>query len=370
MRLAFVLFKYFPYGGLQRDCMKIAVECRERGHAISLYCLEWSGSKPEGMDVHVVPVRSWRNYHRYDQFVSRVHQAVQQQGYDGVIGFNRMPGLDVYFGADPCFAVKCQQRSSWYRFLPRSRSFLKAEQAVYGKESSTHILLLSDLEIDAIQHLYGTPDARFHLLPPGVARDRLASADYQQRRQEFRQQLGLKDGEKLLLMVGSGFRVKGADRALEALKQLPDALRNKTQLMILGRDNQAPFERMARQLGLEDRVHFMGGRDDAPSFLFAADLLIHPAYRESAGMVLLEAVAARLPVLVTDTCGYSFHIQRSGAGIVHESPFDLQRFTRELVQMLSGDPRPWQQAAEKYVAQTDIFGLAETAADVIEEVVA
>jgi len=370
MNLAFVLFKYFPYGGLQRDCMKIAVECRKRGHAVSLYCLEWSGPKPEGMDVHVLSVHSWRNYHRYDQFVEKVHQEIERQGYDGVVGFNRMPGLDVYFGADPCFAVKCQHRSNWYRWLPRSRSFLRAEQAVYGRGSKTHILLLSDLEINEIKHIYDTSDARFHLLPPGVARDRLAGADYQQRRQTFRQQLGVKDDEKLLLMVGSGFRIKGVDRALNAMKQLPETLRSKTQLMILGRDNQAPFERMARQLGLEDRVHFMGGRDDAPCFMFAADLLIHPAYRESAGMVLLEAVAARLPVLVTDTCGYSFHIERSKAGIVHQSPFDSERFAAELVQMLSEETGSWQRAAVEYVAQTDIFGLAETAANVIEEVVA
>ena len=337
MRLAFVLFKYFPYGGLQRDCMKIAMECQKRGHEIDLFCLEWSGPRPDGMNVHVFPIRSWRNYHRYHQFVVKVREFIARQKYDGVIGFNRMPGLDVYFGADPCFAVKCQQRSALYRHLPRSKSFLKAEQAVYGNDSHTHILLLADLEIDAIQKIYGTDDNRFHLLPPGVARDRLAGPDYEQRRDAFRRELGLQSDDKLLLMVGSGFRVKGVDRALEALNKLPEELKGKTQLMILGRDNQLPFERTARQLGLAQRVHFLGGRDDAASFLFAADLLIHPAYRESAGMVLLEAVAARLPVLVTDTCGYSFHIERSRAGIVHQSPFDSERFTAQLLLMLEGD---------------------------------
>ncbi len=370
MRLAFVLFKYFPYGGLQRDCLKIAVECQRRGHEISLYCLEWSGPKPDGMNVHILPIHSWRNYHRYEQFVAHVRQEIKRLAYDGVVGFNRMPGLDVYFGADPCFALKVQQRSALYRLLPRSRSFLKAEQAVYGEASATHILMLSNLEIEAIQRIYKTPDDRLHLLPPGVARDRLAGADYQQRRQQFRRQLGIQDEEKLLLMVGSGFRVKGVERALKAMQRLPEDLRQKSRLMILGRDNQAPFERLARQLGLEDRVQFLGGRDDAPNFLFAADLLIHPAYRESAGMVLLEAVAARLPVLVTDTCGYSFHIERSGAGVVHQSPFDLDRFTRELTQMLCNETSSWQQAAAQYVAETDIFALAEKAVDVIEEVVA
>ncbi len=112
----------------------------------------------------------------------------------------------------------------------------------------------------------------------------------------------------------------------------------------------------------------MGGRDDASRFFFAADLLIHPAYREAAGMVLLVAVAAQLPVLVTDSCGYSFHIERSQAGRVHTSPFDPQRLCRELVEMLEEDRGFRQQAAQDYIAITDIFGLATKATDVIEQV--
>ncbi|MCD6527975.1 MAG: glycosyltransferase family 4 protein [Desulfuromonas sp.] len=368
MRLAFVLFKYFPYGGLQRDCMKIAHECVQRGHEIDLYCMEWSGPRPAGMVVHVFEVKAWRNYRRYELFAQRVRQQIDDQGYDGVVGFNRMAGLDLYFGADPCFALKCDQRKFWYRFLPRSQSFLRAEADVYGQQSSTELMLLSDQEIPQIQRLYGTAAQRFHLLPPGVVKDRLAPVDYPQQRAEFRRELGLTDDQKLLLMVGSGFRTKGVDRAIAALATLPQPQRQQCVLMILGHDNSAPFERQARQAGVADQVRFMGGRDDASRFFFAADLLIHPAYREAAGMVLLEAVAAQLPVLVTDTCGYSFHIERSQAGRVHRSPFDPQRFSDELAAMLNEDREIRQQAARDYVAATDIFGLATKAADVIEQV--
>lgn len=336
MRLAFVLYKYFPYGGLQRDCMKVAHECVRRGHTVDLYCMAWNGPRPEGMTVHIADIKAWRNYRRYELFAAYVAQHVTQQGYDGVIGFNRMVGLDLYFGADPCFALKCEQRKFWYRWLPRSRSFLEAEAAVFAKKSPTQIMLLSEQEIPHIQRLYGTAKERFHLLPPGVATDRLAPPDYAEQRERFRSELGLTAEQKLLLMVGSGFRVKGVDRAIEALAQLPEPLRQQAVLMIVGRDNARPFERQARQLGVADQVRFMGGRDDAAKFFFAADLLVHPAYREAAGMVLLEAVAARLPVLVSDRCGYTFHIERSGAGMVHQSPFDVKRFSEEITRMLEG----------------------------------
>jgi len=39
MQLAFVLFKYFPFGGLQRDFLKIALECQKRGAKIKVFCI-------------------------------------------------------------------------------------------------------------------------------------------------------------------------------------------------------------------------------------------------------------------------------------------------------------------------------------------
>ena len=46
MQLAFVLYKYFPFGGLQRDFMRIALECQQRGHQIRVYTLIWEGDIP------------------------------------------------------------------------------------------------------------------------------------------------------------------------------------------------------------------------------------------------------------------------------------------------------------------------------------
>ena len=57
MQLAFVLYKYFPFGGLQRDFMRIALECQRRGHKIRVYTLIWEGDVPEGFEVLVAPVR-------------------------------------------------------------------------------------------------------------------------------------------------------------------------------------------------------------------------------------------------------------------------------------------------------------------------
>ena len=43
MKLALCLYKYFPYGGLQRDFLRILKECQSRGHEVSVYTSEWQG---------------------------------------------------------------------------------------------------------------------------------------------------------------------------------------------------------------------------------------------------------------------------------------------------------------------------------------
>ena len=57
MQLAFCLYKYFPYGGLQRDFLRIALVCQARGHAIRVYTLDWQGELPAGVAVVRVRVR-------------------------------------------------------------------------------------------------------------------------------------------------------------------------------------------------------------------------------------------------------------------------------------------------------------------------
>ena len=68
MQLAFILYKYFPFGGLQRDFMRIARVCQQRGHAIRVYTLIWEGDVPEGFDVVVAPVRALSNQRRNEKF--------------------------------------------------------------------------------------------------------------------------------------------------------------------------------------------------------------------------------------------------------------------------------------------------------------
>ena len=168
-------------------------------------------------------------------------------------------------------------------------------------------------------------------------------------------------------MIGSGFRTKGLDRALLAIQSLPEAIRHTVQLVVIGQDKAIHFRRQAKRMGLADTVRILPGRPDIPQVMQAGDLLVHPAYSEVAGKVILEAVVAGLPVLVTDVCGYAGHVAKAGAGLVLPSPFSQERMNQELAMMLVGDRyHEWRQHGIRYGQEQDLYYMTEAAVEVIE----
>jgi UDP-glucose:(heptosyl)LPS alpha-1,3-glucosyltransferase len=370
LKLAFCLYKYFPHGGLQRDFLRIALECQAMGHEIQVYTLSWRGVVPPGFDVTIVPVEALTNHTRYERFSAWVQAKLSIDPVDAVVGINKMPGLDVYYAADSCYEEKAQTQRGWlYRLLPRYRHFSHYERAVFGRDSDTEILMISGVQKPFFDRYYQTQSERMAFLPPGISPDRIAPHDVGQRRTAKRGELGIGDDKKMLLMVGSGFVKKGLKRALYAFRSLPKALREQTHFWVIGDDNPAPFLRLARFLGIGQQITILPGQDDVPAFLFAADLLILPALDEAAGIVLLEAVVAGLPVLATENCGYGHYVETAGMGELVEIPFQQKTLNGKLEQMLQDSDRVgWIEKGREFARTADIYSLHEHAAKKIHAV--
>jgi UDP-glucose:(heptosyl)LPS alpha-1,3-glucosyltransferase len=370
MQLAFCLFYFFPFGGQQRDFLKIAEICRRRGHSIHVFVMDVQGEFPPEYEVIHLRPRGFSNHRRCRDFARQVGNQLEGRRFDAVIGFSKMPGLDVYYAADTCYLEKVlTTRPFIYRLGDRFRTYAAMERAVFDPAAKTEILLIAEQEKSKFIRHYGTQAERFHVLPPGISRDRVAPANAAEIRRMLRLELGLADDDLMLLLVGSAFRTKGLDRAMLAVKALPHELKKRTRLFILGQDKQAPFERLARRLEIEQQVYFLGGRSDVPRFLLGADLLLHPAYLENTGTVLVEALAAGLPVLASSVCGYAGHIEKSGGGLLIPQPFSQETMNELLAHMLVSPERAtWQRNALDYAAKADIFSLHEQATEIIEAV--
>ncbi len=369
MKIAFSIFKYYPFGGLERDFLRIAKACHQRGHQIIVYTMQWQGDIPQEFHVRLINIKNFSNHKKGLHFAAALPHYIQQDNPDIVVGFNRTPHLDIYFAGDPCYQAQAiQKHGHWYQFLPRYRAYASLEKAVFSKMAHTEILLLTPRAQSDFIHYYQTPVERFHLMPPGVAPDRIFPDNHTQLRSELRTEFNISDHQYLLLMIGSDFKRKGVDRALKALASLPTTVRQQVKLFIIGNGQAKPLLKLTQQLDIQNNVSFLGGRQDVMRFLVGADLLIHPAYQETAGMVLLEALVARLPVLVTANCGYAPYIENARAGLLVDEPFAQQDLNRNLQQMLDKQQlQQYQINASAYVNNNDLFSLTNRVADFIEQ---
>jgi UDP-glucose:(heptosyl)LPS alpha-1,3-glucosyltransferase len=340
MRLAFCLFKYFPYGGLQRDFLRIARVCLARGHRIDVYTMAWEGPEEPQLKINLIAAHGLQNHKRRTDFVKKLSPMLASEQYDLIVGFNKMPGLDVYYAADTCYQAKARlQHGFLYRLTSRYRQTVALEEAVFAADSSTEILLIAPAQQKEFTSYYGTQPERFHLLPPGIDKDRLAASNAHEIRASIRAEHKLDENEFLLLMVGSGFKTKGLTRVLRAFAALPEEIQQRTRIFVIGKDNPTTYQKMAERLAIQKQLHFLGGRDDIPGFYLAADLLLHPAFNENTGTVLLEALAGGLPVVTTDVCGYAHYVEKAQAGRVLKSPFSQREFNDILGNMLHARTR-------------------------------
>jgi glycosyltransferase involved in cell wall biosynthesis len=119
-------------------------------------------------------------------------------------------------------------------------------------------------------------------------------------------------GRKAAQRVSGRARVFMAAR-FSSSKDHPTALRAIGLLRSEGRDVElwlaggthresirAGAESLANQLGIRDLVQFLGPRGDVPELMGASDIVIHPTHSEGFGLVVVEAMAAGVPVIATD----------------------------------------------------------------------
>lgn len=368
MIVAFCLYKYFPFGGLQRDFMRIAQTVAGRGHHVRIYTQSWDGDCPDIFELIQVPTKSRTNHGRNDEYYSWVQAHLRAHPVDRVVGFNKMPGLDVYYAADVCYAEKvAQEKGFFYRLTSRYRHYAAFERATFELGKPTQLLMLTDKQIADFQKHYQTETERFHILPPGIYPDRKYNQQIPNSREVYRQKNGIAEQQYLLLQVGSDFTRKGVDRSIEALASLPEVIRHNTLLFVVGQDKPRKFEALAEKRGVRENVHFFSGRNDIAELMAAADLLLHPAYQEAAGIVLLEAITAGLPVLTSSVCGYAHYIEQANCGVVIEEPFRQEALNHVLLKALTQASlrTEWVENARHYADTQDLYSLPEKAADII-----
>lgn len=144
----------------------------------------------------------------------------------------------------------------------------------------------------------GIPRRRLTVIHGGTSRQHVSVEKLQRVRELFAQ-----TNDKNILAIGSLLPVKGFDVLIRALAQGVSQGRP-WRLWIAGDGPQRDaLTDLARDLGVDDRVHLVGFRDDIGELLSAADVFVSASHSEGLSLVLIEAMLARCPIVATAVGG-------------------------------------------------------------------
>jgi glycosyltransferase involved in cell wall biosynthesis len=198
-------------------------------------------------------------------------------------------------------------RTGWRRALgwlkisssPRLLAYLGMEGARFSGKNLCSVVVTSTALRNIVAASYPVCAAKLTVITPGVTIPSESPSKAQ-----ARQTLGLPLRERLIGFVGNNYKKKGLDTLLRALKQLGADVG----LVVVGDPSHIQvYEQKAAALGLKERVHFLGHMKDVSHMYRAVDCLAHPTTEDTFAMVVLEAMAHGLPVVVSDEryCGIS-----------------------------------------------------------------
>jgi len=154
----------------------------------------------------------------------------------------------------------------------------------------------------------------------------------------WRARLGIPDGALVLLFLGRLARIKRPDIAVDALAAA-QPLEREVHLVVVGPDEEGlrwQLVGQARALGCASRLHFTGlvDRDAVAAVLQGSSLLLMPSeVQENFGMAALEALAAGVPILVSEGVPLGRWAERVGAGRV--VPCTKPAFRQATVELLA-----------------------------------
>ncbi len=120
----------------------------------------------------------------------------------------------------------------------------------------------------------------------------------------LREKLGYKQDEKLLIYVAEMNANKNQSMLIKALKILSER-QDDVRLLIAGADNfGGEYLRLAKELGVDDKVDFLGHREDINDILHLSDIAVGSSVREGLPVNVMEALACGLPVVLSDNRGH------------------------------------------------------------------
>jgi UDP-glucose:(heptosyl)LPS alpha-1,3-glucosyltransferase len=313
MKIAFVVHDYRRREGHSRYVVELATRYAEC-HEVHVFANHIEAEPDSKIHFHRVP--AWRR----SALISILSFAVQATFYvRGKFDVIHNQGL-------------CGWRGNVYTAHICNRAWHRALRGVAGRLTLKE--WISGTTLGALEHLFYrwarkcqviavsgriAEDLRscYHAQAPisvvyhGVDAASFRPARENPLRGEVRAAYGWKEDDVVFLFVGD--LRKGARQCLEALAKLPAG-----KLLFVSRSDAGQFRQLAAELGLGERAVFGGATGQVERYYAASDAFVLPSHYDSFALVVTEAMASELPVIVSSEAGASELIRDGVNGLLLE----------------------------------------------------
>jgi len=171
-------------------------------------------------------------------------------------------------------------------------------------------------------------ETKFEVVSNGMSLDKIVEAPGQLREKY--------EGKKVLLTVGSLYRLKGHDYVIRALPEIIERVPALVYLIVGSGPEEDCLKRLMDELGLNDYVEFCGRKDHETvmEYMSICDLFVMPSWDEGFGIVYLEAMAHGKPVIACRGQGIEDVIVDGETGLLVK-PKDLENLKKAMIRLLA-----------------------------------
>jgi len=180
---------------------------------------------------------------------------------------------------------------------------------------------------------YKIPGKKIRVIDNGIAIERFEKLV---ETKSMKNQLGFEEKIRIIGTIGNLGTEKGHIYLLEAAKQILDVVKDLKFLIIGDGRLRKPLEEKSEELGIKKHIIFTGQRKDIPELLMAMDIFVLPSIKEGLPIALLEAMAAKRPVIATRVGAIPKVIENRDIGVLVE-PKDIKGL-RDAIMNLLNDP--------------------------------
>jgi len=353
MRIAMTVDTYNKQGGISRYVAELA-ERFVKKHEVHIFTYEWRDVGDNNLIFHKMPRFSKLQGVMYLEtlifaplsilsFVLSTTTRINSNDFD-IIQANGVDRLsaDVYNTMSIHRAwLEVLKKEKWRTFFgrkilsPGDLVCLTLEKYTYGKRKYKKLIACASSTKRELIKYYNVPEEDIEVIPLGVNLDEFRPLQDKDLT-DLKKKYGIQEEDIVLIIVATEFHRKGLIELIKSLSIVKNKNKANLKLLVVGAGQNIPFDYLGfiEKLGLKNNVIFAGHinneNGDLNRHYNLADIFVFPTKYEGFGIPVVEAMAAGLPVVTTNTAAGEDAVEPGKNGLLIDDPTNVMEIAEKM----------------------------------------